>query len=125
MIIIFKVLAPKYLNKVFLVPNLGIFVFFAKLCNWKNISLLISNVSILFSNSNKAFLVLNLGILFFAKLHNSFSKFYPKITQKGIFCPKFRGFFCFFTRFYDWANSRVLILNVIMLFLNSNRKIPK
>ena len=53
--------------------------------------LLISNMTILFSNSN------------------------PKISKKGIFGPKFRHF-CFFKKFCNETNLRVLISNTTIVF---------
>ena len=71
MTIVFKILAQKYPNKTFLVPNLGIFVFFAKFSNEANSRVLISNMTIVFFKvlaqkyQNKAFLVKNSEIRHF------------------------------------------------------------
>ena len=54
-------------NKAFLVPDLSIFDLFAKFCNYTNLTMLISNMTIVYSNSsqkyeNKVLLVPNLRI---------------------------------------------------------------
>ena len=54
--------------------------------------MLISNMTILFSNSS------------------------PKIPKSGIFGPKFM-YFCFFVKFRNLTNLRVLILNMTIAFL--------
>ena len=66
----FQILAQKYTNKEFLVPNLRIFWFCTKLCNKTNLRELISNTILFFQNCspkylNKAFLVPNLRIFIF------------------------------------------------------------
>ena len=78
-------------------PNFRHFCFPAKFCNYTNSRVLISNTTILFSNSS------------------------PKIPKSGIFGPKFTKF-CFSATFCNQANSRVLISNVTILFLNSTSK---
>ena len=105
----FKLLAQYHPNKAFLVTNIqnGIFgpkfryfCFSAKFCNQTNSRVLISNMTILFSNSS------------------------PKIPKTGIFGTEFRHF-CFFVKFCKQANLRVMISNMTILFSNSSPKVLK
>ena len=63
----FQVPVQKHPNEAFLVPNLGRF-FFSKFCNYTNLMVLTSKMTILFSSSS------------------------PEMTKKDIFCPKFSIF---------------------------------
>ena len=74
-----------------MVPNLDIFVSIPKLCNYTNSRVLISNMTIVVSNSS------------------------PKITKQGFFGPKF-CFFFFFEKFWSYTNSRVMISNMTIAF---------
>ena len=53
-----------------------------------------------------------------------FSNFSPKISKSDIFMPNLRIFY-FCTKLCNKTDSRVLISNRTKLFLNSNPKIPK
>ena len=93
----FQIAARKYLNKIFLGPN-RYFHFFLNFCSLTNWRMLISNMTIFFSNS----------------IH--------KIPKEGNFDPKFLAFL-FFPKFCSWTNSRVLISNMTIFFSNSRQKI--
>ena len=75
------------------------FYFCSKLCSKTNSSALISNMTIVFSNSSS------------------------KMCKSGIFGPKFKDFY-FCSNICNKASSRVLISNMIMVFQNSCPKHP-
>ena len=91
MTIDFQSCSPKHPNKAFLVPNLRILIFCMKLCNQTNWRALITNMTITFENSS------------------------PK-TQQSIFGPKFI-FFWFWMKLYSFTKSRVVIKNLIIVFI--------
>ena len=89
-----------FLNKAFLVPTLGIFIFGGKILQ-------------LYQFNGADF-----------KYDNIFVNSYPKIPKEGIFVSRFRHFI-FSQKFGDQANSRMLISNMRILLSNSSPKIPK
>ena len=91
MTIVFEIPAQKYLNKAFLVPNLGIVISFTKFCNQTNSRTLISNMIIAFSN------------------------FSPKIPKSDRFGPKFKGFY-FCTNLCNKTNSKAPISNMTIVY---------
>ena len=95
----------KYPNKAFLFPNSGIFV---------------SSKILQFEGADFKYEIIFLKILA-QKYPNTV--FLVKNTQ-GIFSPKFKHF-CFFAKFRNQTNSKVLISNMTIFFSNSSIKIPK
>ena len=92
----FQILFQKYPNKAILVPNLGIF--FRKI------------------------LQLDKFEVADFEYDNRFLKFYPENIQIRDFWSRI---FVFLTKFCSWANSRMLISNITILFSNSTPNIPK
>ena len=132
----FQIPAPKYRNLAFLVPNLRVFIFCTNLCNKTNSRALIANITMAFQHcspkhSNKAFLIPNLRIC--TKLCNKknwralianitivFQHSSPK-TQIELFGSKFI-FFSFWVKVYIFTNSRVLIKDLILVFIKLQPK---
>ena len=71
--------------------------FGSKICKQKNLRVLISNMTTVFSNSS------------------------PKIPKWDIFCPKFKNFYIY-TKLCSKTNSRTLISNMTITFSNSSQK---
>ena len=102
-------------------PKFKELYFCPKLCNNKNSRVLIPIMIIVFRNCwpkhpNKAFLVLDLSILIFArrkfedvdvKYDNTFFKFQPKNIQIRHFGPKIRHFYSY-TKFCNHTNPMAL-----------------
>ena len=131
---IYQLLARKYGNLTFLVPNLRIFIFCRKLCNKANSWVLISNTTIVFQNCCRKHLnVASFGSRFknpnfCTKLCNQtiWRVFIRNMTivfqhssqrpKQSIFVPKF-FFFSFWRKHYSFTNSSVLIRNLIIVFV--------
>ena len=128
----FLILAQKYPNQAFLVPNLGIFV--------EGTDFKYGNIVFKFQPQItqirhfwcqlQAFLLFH-EILQLGKFEgghfeydNSSLKLQPHIIQYSIFAPKYRRF-CFKVKFSKQSNFRVMVSNMAKLFSNSSRKIHK
>ena len=110
MTISFSNSTQKYPHKTFLIPNLLFFSLCTRLCIFKNVRLLISNMAISFSNGspkkpNKLFLLPKLKFFpfvwnfsywriwgFYFKYGNGFSNSIPKNIQKKPFSTRFKVF---------------------------------